>query len=177
MTKNKLPQHSLLPQEIIERKIFILRGKKVMLDKDLAVLYGVSTRVLNQAVKRNAWRFPEDFMFRLTKAEHEILRSQFVTSSWGGRRYLPLVFTEPGVAMLSSVLNSEIAIKVNIQIIRTFIKLREAVLIHRDLEDKLKELERKSERHDTDIQGIFEAIRQLMTPPDPPKRKIGFHNK
>src|SRR4030042_6237664 len=121
----------IIPQEIIENKILFIRGKKVMLDKDLAMLYGVETKVLNQAIKRNITRFPEDFMFQLTSEEFQNLRSQIVTSSWGGQRYFPYAFTENGVAMLSSVLNSERAVDVNIQIMRTFTRLREMLLTHR----------------------------------------------
>ena len=146
-----------------------------MLDKNLAELYGVPTKVLLQAVKRNGKRFPRDFMFQLSLNEFKNLRSQFVTSSWGGRRYLPNVFTEQGVAMLSSVLNSERAIQVNIAIMRAFVKLRKIFSTHKELAQKLNELERKIEKHDGAIQGIFEAIRQLMTEPQKPKGKIGFH--
>ena len=166
----------MVPQEIIENKIYLIRGHKVMLDRDLARLYGVPTKVLNQAVKRNHKRFPNDFMLLLTLQEVRNLRSQFVTSSWGGLRYLPCAFTEQGVAMLSSVLNSERAIQVNIAIMRAFVKLRQILSTHKELVHKLNELERKFEKHDTEIQSIFEAIRQLMAPPTPPKRRIGFHS-
>ena len=147
-----------------------------MLDSDLAKLYGVQTKVLNQAIKRNLDRFPEDFMFQLSENEYKILRSQIVTSriKHGGRRYLPLVFTEQGVAMLSTVLNSKRAIYVNIQIIRTFVKLREILSSHKELADKLNRLEQK---YDAQFKMVFEAIYQLMTPPEKPKRKIGFENK
>ena len=156
-----------------------------MLDRDLAKLYGVAAKVLNQAVKRNIKRFPEDFMFQLTWEEIESLRSQFVTLNKskprGSRRgkhikYLPHVFTEHGVAMLSSVLNSERAIQVNIMIMRAFTKLREILLTHKDLAIKLEALERKYADHDKKIQEIFEAIRQLMVLPEDSKRKIGFHS-
>ena len=123
----------LIPDEIVMNKIYLIRGQKIMLDEDLAKLYNVQTKVLNQAVKRNAFRFPEDFMFHLNKMEFENLKSQFVTSSWGGRRNLPFAFTELGVAMLSSVLNSETAIRVNIQIIRVFTRMREMLLTHKDI--------------------------------------------
>ena len=146
-----------------------------MLDKDLALLYDIPTKVLVQAVKRNASRFPYDFMLALTGQEVMNLRSQFVTSSWGGRRYQPYAFTEQGVAMLSSVLNSERAIQVNIAIMRAFVRLKTIISTHKELAHKLKELEAKIEKHDEDIHSIFEAIRQLMAPPpEPPRRKIGF---
>jgi len=161
--------------EIIASKIFEIRGRKVMLDKDLAVLYGVEVRVLNQAVKRNRARFPDDFMYQLTKQEVINLKSQFVTSSWGGIRKLPYVFTQEGVAMLSSVLNSDRAIKVNIQIMRAFVKFRELLLTHKELALKIEELEKKYTEHDEKIKDIFEAIRQLLMPPKvEEKRIIGF---
>ncbi len=164
--------------EIIEGKIFLVRSQKVMLDRDLAKLYGVETRVLNQAVRRNIDRFPEDFMFRLTR--EEIMRiSQFVISSvHPGIKTLKfsknvMAFTEHGVAMLSSVLNSPRAVQVNIQIMRTFAKLREIISQHKDLARRLDELEKK---YDSQFKVVFEAIRQLMTPPDSKKRRpIGFH--
>ena len=162
--------------EIIATKIYEIRGKKVMLDADLAKLYGVATKVLIQAVKRNISRFPGDFMYQLTKKEVINLRSQFVTSKRGGRRYLPYVFTQEGVAMLSSVLNSERAIQVNILIMRAFTRLREILLTHKDLALKLEALEKKYSEHGEKIRDIFEAIRQLLNPPpEEPKRRIGFH--
>jgi len=167
----------LIPEEVIEQKIFMIRGHKVMLDRDLAQLYGVSVKRLNEQVKRNIKRFPGDFMFLLTRQEVMNLRSQFATSSWGGMRYLPYAFTEQGVAMLSSVLNSERAVQVNIAIMRAFVKLRQILSTHKDLAYKLTELERKIEKHDVEIQAIFEAIRQLMAPsPVKPKPQIGFHS-
>lgn len=166
----------IIPQKLLEQKIFLIRGHRVMLDEVLAGLYGVPTKVLIQAVKRHKKRFPEDFMFLLTKGEFTNLRSQFVTSSWGGRRYLPYAFTEQGIAMLSSVLNSERAIHVNIAVMRTFVKIRQFLSVHKELEHKFKEFERKFEKHDREIQAIFAAIRQLMAaPPETPKRRIGFH--
>ncbi len=147
-----------------------------MLDSDLAELYGVPTKVLNQAVKRNEERFPEGFMFQLNQAEYKSLRSQFVTLEKGrGKypKYLPLVFTEQGVAMLSSVLRSKRAIQVNIAIMKTFVKLRELLSTHRDLAEKLATLESK---YDSQFKVVFEAIRQLMLPPETPRRKIGFHS-
>jgi len=166
----------IIPHEVIERKIFIIRGQKVMLSPILAELYGVETRALIQAVKRNADRFPEDFMFQLTDEEYKNLKSQIVISSWGGsRRAFPYAFTEQGVSMLSSVLNSKRAIQVNIAIIRTFVRLKQMLSTHKDLAQKLSELERRMEKHDEHIKTIFQAIRQLMSPqPEPPKRKIGF---
>jgi len=162
---------TIVPIEVIERKIYIIRGQKVMLDSDLAELYNITTKVLVQAVKRNLRRFPADIMFQLTNQEVAILRSQFVTSSWGGRRYVPYAFTEQGVAMLSSVLNSDRAVDVNIQIMRTFVKLREMIASHKDLARRLDELEKK---YDVQFKIVFDAIRQLMTPPEPKKKKIGF---
>lgn len=169
--------------EVIKDKIFMIRGHKVMLDRDLAKLYGVPTKALNQTVQRNLKRFPEDFMFQATEEEAAVLeklsprlRSQIVTSKRGGARYSPYLFTEQGVAMLSSVVNSDRAIQVNIIIMRAFVKIREILSTHKELAHKLKELEGKIEKHDGEIQTIFEAIRQLIIPPpEPPKRRIGFH--
>jgi phage regulator Rha-like protein len=165
---------NLIPVEIIERKIYLIRSHKVMLDSDLAKLYGVPIKRLNEQVRRNLKRFPVDFMFQLTKDEADSLRSQIASLKNGRgehRKYLPYAFTENGVAMLSSVLNSERAIDVNIQIMRTFTKLREMLLTHKDLQKKIEELERK---YDTQFKVVFDAIRQLMAPPEPKKRKIGF---
>jgi len=173
-------ERSLIPLERIERSILLIRGQKVMLDRDLAQLYGVETRVLNQTVRRNIDRFPEDFMFRLTR--EEIMRiSQIVISSDPlGMKTLKfsknvMVFTEHGVAMLSSVLNSPRAIRVNIQIMRTFAKLREMISLNKDLARRLDELEKK---YDSQFKIVFDAIRQLMAPPEPepvpPKKRIGF---
>ncbi len=167
----KLPA---IPDEIITQKIFLVKSQKVMLDADLAVLYGVETKQLKRQVKRNIARFPKDFMFQLTGKEYEILRSQFGTSSWGGARYLPYVFTEQGVAMLSSVLNSERAIKVNIQIMRIFTKMREIAMTHKDVLLKLEQLERKFEKHDEDILAIFDTIKAILSPAKEPRRLIGF---
>jgi len=164
---------ALLPQETIESKIFFLRGKRVMLDRDLAILYGVETRALNQAVRRNMRRFPEDFMFQLTKEEMESWKSQIVISNREkmGLRRRPYAFTEQGVAMLSSVLNSDRAIQVNIQIMRTFTKLREMLLAHKDLKRKIEDMEKK---YDYQFKIVFDAIKQLLEPPTEPKGKIGF---
>ncbi len=164
---------SIVPAELIERKIYLIRNKKVMLDSDLAELYDVETKVLNQAVKRNIARFPEDFMFQLNKEEaSELSRSQFVTLKRGQNiKYLPHAFTENGVAMLSSVLNSERAIQVNIQIMRTFTKLREMFISHKDLKQKIEEMEKK---YDAQFKIVFNAIKELMSPPEKQVRKIGF---
>lgn len=161
--------------EGIATRIFEIRGKKVMLDRDLAELYGVRTKRLVEQVKRNKERFPEDFMFQLVVEDASNLRSQNATSSWGGRRYLPYVFTEQGVAMLSSVLSSKRAIQVNILIMRAFTKLRKILLSHKDLAAKVEALERKYSEHDETIKAIFEAVKRLLAPP-PVKRKriIGF---
>jgi hypothetical protein len=153
-----------LPDEAIINKIYLIGDHKVMLDADLAALYDVPTRVLNQAVKRNPQRFPEDFMLQLSSKEFQILRSQFVISSWGGRRANPHAFTEQGVAMLSSVLNSERAILVNIQIIRVFTRMRQILLTHKDVLLKLEKLERKGVQHDGDIKLIFEYLKELLNP-------------
>jgi len=159
--------------EVVATKILLVRGKKVMMDGDLAKLYGVKTAGFNQAVKRNLERFPVDFMYQLTREEVMNLKSQFVISSWGGNRKLPYVFTEQGVAMLSSVLKSKRAIWVNIAIMRAFVKLREVLLTHKELAEKLEELERKYQLHETDIQAIFEVIKKLLEPPpDPPKPRF-----
>ncbi|MBW2240322.1 MAG: ORF6N domain-containing protein [Deltaproteobacteria bacterium] len=166
---------TLVPIELIASKIYLIRGIKVMLDSDLAELYGVETRSLIQAVKRNIERFPSDFMLQLTKEEFDSLRSQIVISKGkGGRRYLPYVFSEQGVAMLSSVLKSKRAIEVNIAIMRVFVQLRKTVATHKELSRELADLEQRIEGHDEQIQVIFEAIRQLMAPPDKKVKKIGF---
>jgi hypothetical protein len=175
---------SLIPIERIERSILLIRGQKVMLDRDLASLYGVTTKVLNQAVKRHKDRFPEDFMFQLTIEEARIwwtevrgsgLRSQIVTLKRGQHiKYRPYAFTEHGILMLSSVLNSERAVKVNIEIMRAFVRLRRMLASHADLARKLRALEKK---YDAQFKIVFDAIRQLMEPPpelERPKRRIGF---
>jgi hypothetical protein len=166
----------LIPHDVIEQKIFMLRGQKVMLSGHLAELYGVVVKALTQAVKRNIDRFPKDFMFQLSDNEYANLKSQIVTSSWGGsRRSNPYAFTEQGVAMLSSVLRSKQAIQVNIAVMRAFVKLRQILFTHKELVHKLRELEHKIEKHDGDIQAIFDAIRQMMAIEEKPKRRIGFH--
>ena len=165
----------LVSVERIEQAILLIREEKVILDAELAVLYGVETKVLVQAVKRHIYRFPPDFMFQLTKEEFDHLRSQIVTSSrWGGRRYPPYAFTEQGVAMLSSVLNSPRAIQVNIEIMRAFIRLRRMLASHAELARKLAALEKK---YDAQFKAVFDAIRQLMAPPAPKCRRIGFHSE
>jgi len=151
----------ILPDEMIINKIYIIRDKKVMIDRDLAELYGVDTRVLNQTVKRNLKRFPDDFMFQLTDEEFRNLRSQIVTSSWGGSRFRPMVFTEQGVAMLSSVLNSERAISVNIQIIRVFTRMRAMIESHKEILKKLEMLEKKDIELDEKVSLIFEYLKEL----------------
>ncbi|MBI5602727.1 MAG: ORF6N domain-containing protein [Deltaproteobacteria bacterium] len=164
----------LIPLEVIEKKIFLIRGQKVMLDADLAELYGVETKALKRSVKRNIDRFPEDFLIQIKSEEFESLRCHFGTSKRGGVRYLPYAFTENGVAMLSSILNSKRAIHVNIQIMRTFTRLREILSTHEDLRRKIEQMEKK---YDGQFRVVFEAIRQLMAPPKITKRKIGFHLK
>jgi len=170
----------VVPREIIEDMIYIIRGQKVMLDSELATLYGVKTKVLIQAVKRNKNRFPGDFMFQLTKEESKSLRSQFVTLKPGRghhRKYLPYAFTEQGVAMLSSVLNSERAIKVNIAIMRTFIKLRQMISTHKEMRRKIEEMEKK---YDKQFKIVFTALKELLDhskEAERPKTSIGFHPK
>jgi hypothetical protein len=180
---NDIPSkdRSLIPVERIERSILLIRGQKVMLDRDLAYLYGVTTKVLNQAVKRHKDRFPEDFMFQLTMEEAKIwwtevrgssLRSQIVTLKRGQHiKYRPYAFTEHGILMLSSVLNSERAVQVNIEIMRAFVRLRRLLASHADLARKLEALERK---YDAQLKMVFDAIRELMKPPESKKRPIGF---
>jgi hypothetical protein len=169
--------NEIIPIERIAQSIRWIRGHKVLLDSDLALLYGVATKVLNQAVKRNRDRFPDDFMFQLNADETGFLRSQFVTSpeKHRGKRYRPYAFTEQGIAMLSSVLNSDRAIKVNIAVMRTFVKLRQTLGSNRELAQKFSELERRVGVHDDEIAAILEAIRQLMAPSEKPRREIGFH--
>ncbi len=171
-----MKQNAIVPIEHIEQQIFLIRGQKVMLDVHLARLYGVPTKRLKEQVRRNRQRFPGDFLFRLTGEEFLNLRSHFATSrnEHGGTRYLPFAFTEQGVAMLSSVLNSERAIQVNIAVMRAFVKIREFLSTHKDLALKLEQLEQKYETHDKKIKAVFEAIRQLMAPPKKPKYRIGF---
>ena len=161
----------IVPAERITTKIYHIRNIKVMLDRDLAELYEVETRILKQAVRRNIKRFPSDFMFELTYQEFRNLRSQFVTSSWGGVRRPPMAFTEQGVAMLSSVLKSDRAVQVNIQIMRDLTQLREMLASHKDLQRKIEEMEGK---YDEQFRIVFEAIKQLIETENKPKKKIGF---
>ena len=171
-------KENIILTETIEKRIFIIRGQRVMLSSYLSELYGVEPRALIQAVKRNIDRFPDDFMFQLRKEEFDNLKSHFVISSWGGiRRATPYAFTEQGIAMLSSILNSQQAIQVNIQIMRTFVKIREYLSTHKVLAQKLQELESKFEVHDEQIKDILNAINQLLLPPEKPKRQIGFSVK
>ncbi|MGH7767074.1 MAG: ORF6N domain-containing protein [Candidatus Binatia bacterium] len=172
-----MAQRITIPAERIERSILLIRGRKVMLDENLAKLYGVSPKRLNETVRRKIKRFPSDFMFQLTRGENDSLRSQFATLKRGRgrhRKYLPYAFTEQGVAMLSSVLNSNRPIEVNIEIMRVFVRLRQILSNHKDLARKLEDLERRIGAHDRQIQAFFQAIRQLMTPAETRKRKIGF---
>lgn len=172
----------VVPIEQVEKLIHLARGEKVLLDMDLAKLYGVKTKVLNQAVRRNSSRFPPDFMFQLTREEADVLlasRSQFVTLNARGKniKYLPYVFTEQGVAMLSSILRSERAVQVNVAIMRAFVSLRRMLASNDALNRKMTELERRLENHDKGIKSLFDAIRELMTPPAEPRPEIGFHVK
>ena len=165
--------------EAIERRILILRGRRVMFDRDLAEIYGVETRALNQAVKRNRARFPGDFMFQLTTAEAETLspsRSQSVILNRGTNvKYRPYAFTEHGTVMLANVLKSTVAVRASIQVVRAFVNLRRVVAAHGDLARSIERLERRVDRHDTDLQGVLTVLRKLVEPaPLPPKRRIGF---
>jgi hypothetical protein len=174
MAVSKLSPTQVAENNIVD-KIYIIRGQKVMLDKDLAEMYRVEVRVLNQSVKRNIIRFPEDFMFQLTDEEWQNLKSQFVTSSWGGARKLPFVFTEQGVAMLSSILNSETAILVNIQIIRVFTKMKQLLIDNKELFIKIEKLEKQLMGHDEDLKNIFIILKKLLQNPETVQRKpIGF---
>jgi hypothetical protein len=165
----------IIPIERIAHLIFILHEQKVMLDADLAGLYCVSTGHLNRAVRRNLGRFPYDFMFRLTAQEAADLKCQIGISSWGGRRALPYAFTEQGIAMLSSVLNSERAVRVNIAIMRAFVKLRRMLDTNRELAQRFSELEQRVGKHDEEITAVLEAMGQLMMLPEKPRREIGSH--
>ena len=161
----------LISKESLMNKILLIRRRKVILDNDLAQLYGVETKILNRAVRRNIERFPSDFMFQLNKEEYENLRFQFGTSSWGGRRYPPLAFTEQRIAMLSSVLHSERAIKVNITIMRAFVKLRKLLRTNDELNRKLEEIEKK---YDKQFKIVFQVLQQLMVKPVKKRKEIGF---
>mgnify|MGYP001041973124 CR=1 FL=1 len=171
---------SLVLVDQVQSKILFMRGEKVILDSDLAALYGVSTGRLNEQVKRNKERFPPDFMFRLSQKEFNDLKSQFATSSsgWGGRRKLPYAFTEHGAIMAASVLNSERAVQASIYVVRAFVKLRQILAPYKELMSKLEQLEKKLKTHDKQIIAIVEAIKLLMPPPDEkPKKPFGFHKK
>ena len=175
LTHHSIKLNALISPQLIERRIFLIRGHKVMLDSDLADLYQVSTKRLNEQVKRNTDRFPLDFMFQLTPEEFQNLKSQFATSRWGGRRTPPYAFTEHGTVMLASVLSSQRAIQVSIQIVRTFTRLRLLLSSHAGLSQKVQELEKK---YDAKFKVVFEAIRQLMEPKEPPKdHQIGFQQE
>ena len=168
---------ALVPVERIQRLVLLIRGEKVIIDADLASLYGESTKRLNEQVKRNARRFPADFVFQLTKTEADSLRSQFATLKTGRgrhRKYLPYVFTEHGALMAASVLNTPRAVAVSVYVVRAFVKLREMLATQKKLAERFAELEKKLTTHDRQIQTILAAIRQLMVPPVPPKRRIGF---
>ncbi|HEY6161797.1 MAG TPA: ORF6N domain-containing protein [Bacteroidia bacterium] len=171
-------ENDLPTEKEIEDRIYLVRGQKVMLDMDLAELYDVATKRLNEQVKRNPGRFPPDFMFQLSDNEWKNLRSQIATSSWwGGRRFYPYVFTEHGVLMLSSVLNSKKAIQVNIRIMRTYTRLRELALGNKEILIRLQELEKDVSKHGGEIQVIFRYLKQLLRPENPPRKKIGFKVK
>lgn len=165
-----------IPIERVEQAIFVIRGERVIIDSDLAKLYGVTTARLNQQVRRNGERFPDDFMFELTKEEYESLMLQFATSKGGrgGRRKLPLVFTEHGAIMAANVLNSKRAVKTSVQVVRAFVRLRRMLVSNAELARKLEELEKK---YDAQFKVVFDAIRQLMTPPEPKRKQIGFQAK
>ena len=172
-----MSNRSTTPDEVLMNKIFVINGIKVMLDTDLAELYQVETRRLNEQVKRNSDRFPEDFMFQLSKDQWENLKSQNATSSWGGRRSLPNVFTEQGVAMLSSVLNSSVAIHVNIQIIRVFTKMREMLLTHKDLLLEMEEIRKKVTGQDEKIELIFNYLKEFIKDQEEPRKAIGYKTR
>jgi ORF6N domain len=173
-----MPRRSALARNPVERRIFLVRGQRILLDSDLAALYSVEVRVLNQAVKRNEKRFPEDFVFQLTTKDYQVLKSQFVISNIGrgGRRSLPYAFTEHGAIMAANVLNSTRAVEMSIFVVRAFVRLRETLAAHKALAAKLDELERRLETHDRNIDEIIRAIRVLTKPPEKPARRIGFHS-
>jgi hypothetical protein len=170
----KSTEQIAVSEELILSKIYEIRSYKVMLDEDLAMLYDVPTKRLNEQVKRNIDRFPKDFMFQLSRKEFEILKSQNATSSWGGRRTPPYAFTEHGVLMLSSILNSDRAIAVNIQIMRIYTQMREMILTNKEILLQLEKIEKKVSGHDEDLQLVFEYLKQLIHTPDPPRKRIGF---
>jgi hypothetical protein len=172
----KMRKHLVTPAFAVESRILFLRHQRVILDADIAELYGVPVKVLNQQIKRNQKRFPQDFVFQLTAKEHEALRSQFVTSKKGrgGRRYTPYAFTEHGAIMAATVLNSERAVEMSVFVVRAFVRLREMLATNRRLAGKIDELENRLDTHDSTIQDLIDAIRELMTPEDPPRKSIGF---
>src|ERR1700684_3583201 len=172
----KMPKRRVPSPYAVESRILFLRQQRVILDADIAELYGVPVKVLNQQIKRNRERFPADFVFRLTAKEHEGLRSQIVTSkkSRGGRRYSPYAFTEHGAIMAATVLNSERAVEMSVFVVRAFVRLREMLANNRKLAGKIDELENRLDTHDSTIQDLIEAIKELMKPEDPPRKSIGF---
>ena len=173
--KNKPGDTDLIPHETIANKILLIRGKKVMLDRDLAEIYGVETKMLKRAVKRNIGRFPDDFMFQLAATEYDFLRRQFGALKRGQHsKYIPYVFTEHGAVMLASILNSSIAVTASIHVVRAFVKMREIISTNANLKKKIDRLEKKYESHDKQFKIVFEAIKQLLEPPKKPKKKIGF---
>lgn len=175
---NRNNDQALVPDERITQAILIIRGQKVLLDADLAALYGVETRRLNEQVRRNRARFPDDFIFELTAEEFTHLKSHFATSSWGGRRKLPLAFTEHGAIMAATILSSPRAVEMSVYVVRAFVRLRELLVGNQALAKQLNALEQRIEKklatHDQAITGIIDTIRQLMAPPEKPKRPIGF---
>ncbi len=177
LTTNNMTSKIIIPEEVIINKIYVIRGQKVMLDRDLAELYGVETKVLKQTVKRNIDRFPEDFMFEMNDQEFQDWRSQSVTSNKGdkmGLRYAPYCFTEQGVTMISCILRTSRAIEVNIRIIRIFTKLRQMLLTHKDILLKLEVLEKQVSQNNEDVQAIFSALKQLLQEPEKPRKEVGF---
>jgi len=172
----KMPKRRVTPVFAVESRILILRHQRVILDADIAELYGVPVKRLNEQVKRNQKRFPSDFMFQLNGKERGALRSQIATSKprHGGRRYLPYAFTEHGAIMAATVLNSERAVEMSVFVVRAFVRLREMLATNRKLAGKIYELENRSDTHDASIQDLIEAIKELMTPSDPPRKRIGF---
>jgi phage regulator Rha-like protein len=172
----KMPKRRVTSPYAVESRILLLRHQRIILDADIAELYGVPVKVLNQQIKRNQKRFPADFVFQLSTKEYEALRSQFVTSKErrGGRRYLPYAFTEHGAIMAATVLNSERAVEMSVFVVRAFVRLREMLANNRKLAGKIDELENRLDTHDSTIQDLIEAIKELMTPEDPPRKRIGF---
>ena len=172
----KMPKRCVMPAFAVESRILFLRSQRVILDADIAKLYGVPVKRLSEQVKRNQERFPSDFMFQLTDKEHEVLRSQTATSKKGrgGRRYAPFAFTEQGAIMAAGVLNSERAVQMSVFVVRAFVRLREMLATNHKLARKIDELENRLDTHDSGIQDLIEAIKELVMPPDPPRKRIGF---